>query len=108
MKRKHQGYDDTFFIDEAFVRTNGKQHYLWRAVDQNGDVVDVFRESRRDGAVAKRFFKRFLRSHSDEPRRILTDRSPSYGGRSARWNSIQAVLHQSHVRLDTLLGIEHP
>ncbi len=43
LKRKHQGYGDTFFIDEAFVKTNGKQHYLWRAVDQNGDVVDVFR-----------------------------------------------------------------
>ena len=34
LKRKHQGYGDTFYIDEVFVRINGKQHYLWRAVDQ--------------------------------------------------------------------------
>jgi len=48
-KRKHQGYGDTFFIDEVFVKINGKQHYLWRAVDQDGEVVDVFLQARRDG-----------------------------------------------------------
>jgi putative transposase len=42
LKRKHRGYGDTFFIDEVFVKINGKQHYLWRAVDQDGEVVDVF------------------------------------------------------------------
>jgi putative transposase len=43
LKRKHQDYGDTFFIDEVFVRINGKQHYLWRATDQDREVVDVFR-----------------------------------------------------------------
>jgi putative transposase len=42
LQRKHRGYGDTFFIDEVFVKINGKQHYLWRAVDQDGDVVDVY------------------------------------------------------------------
>jgi putative transposase len=42
LKRKHRGYGDTFFIDEVFVKINGKQHYLWRAVDQDGEVVDVY------------------------------------------------------------------
>ena len=42
LRRKYQGYDDTFFIDEVFVKIHGKQHYLWRAVDQDGEVVDVF------------------------------------------------------------------
>jgi len=42
LKRKHRGFGDTFFIDEVFVKINGKQHYLWRAVDQDGEVVDVF------------------------------------------------------------------
>jgi len=52
LKRKHGGYGDTFFIDEVLavttrpvcrtIQINGKQHYLWRAVDQDGDVVDVF------------------------------------------------------------------
>jgi putative transposase len=44
LKRKHRGYGDTFYIDEVFVKINGKQHYLWRAVDQDGDVVD-FKQS---------------------------------------------------------------
>ena len=42
LKRKHQGYGDTFYLDEMFVKIRGKQHYLWRAVDQDGEVVDVF------------------------------------------------------------------
>ena len=79
LKRKHQGYGDTFFIDEVFVKINGKQHYLWRAVDQDGEVVDVFLQKRRDGAAAKRFFRRLLRSHGDEPRKIVTDKLRSYG-----------------------------
>ncbi len=79
LKRKHRGYGDTFFIDEVFVRINGKQHYLWRAVDQDGEVVDVFLQARRDGAAAKRFFRRLLRSHGGEPRKIVTDKLRSYG-----------------------------
>jgi hypothetical protein len=55
LKRKHRGYGDTFFIDEVFVKINGKQHYLWRAVDQDGEVVDVFLQAKRDGTAAKRF-----------------------------------------------------
>jgi putative transposase len=79
LKRKHRGYGDTFYIDEVFVKINGKQHYLWRAVDQDGEVVDVYLQSKRDGAAAKRFFKRLLRSHGSEPRKIVTDKLRSYG-----------------------------
>jgi putative transposase len=79
LKRKHRGYGDTFYIDEVFVKINGKQHYLWRAVDQDGEVVDVYLQARRDGATAKRFFKRLLRSHGGEPRKIVTDKLRSYG-----------------------------
>jgi putative transposase len=79
LKHKHRGYGDTFFIDEVFVKINGKQHYLWRAVDQDGEVVDVFLQARRDGAAAKRFFKRLLRSSGSEPRKIVTDKLRSYG-----------------------------
>jgi len=56
-----------------------KWHYLWRAVDQDGEVVDVFLLAWRDGAAAKRFFKRVLRSHGNEPRKIVTDKLHSYG-----------------------------
>jgi putative transposase len=79
LKRKHRGYGDTFFIDEVFVKINGKQHYLWRGVDQDGEVVDVYLQAKRDGAAAKRFFKRLLRSHDGEPRKIVTDKLRSYG-----------------------------
>jgi len=60
------------------IQINGKQHYLWRAVDQDGEVVDVFLQSRRDGPAAKRFFKRLLRSHGGEPSKIVTDKLRSY------------------------------
>ncbi|MCP4045425.1 MAG: IS6 family transposase [Gammaproteobacteria bacterium] len=79
LKKKHQGYGDTFYIDEVFVKINGKQHYLWRAVDQDGDIVDVFLQVKRDGAAAKRFFKRLLQNHGEEPRKIVTDKLRSYG-----------------------------
>jgi len=79
LKRKHQGFGDTFYIDEVFVKINGKQHYLWRAVDQDGEVFDVFLQARRDGNAAKRFFRRLLRSHGGEPRKIVTDKLRSYG-----------------------------
>jgi putative transposase len=61
------------------VKINGKQHYLWRAVNQDGEVVDVLLQARRDGAAAKRFFKRLLRSHGGEPQKIVTDKRRSYG-----------------------------
>ncbi len=91
LKRKHRGYGDTFFIDEVFIRIGGIQHYLWRAVDQEslprersecfgyGEVVDVYLQKRRDGAAAKRFFKRLLKKHQAEPRKIVTDKLRSYG-----------------------------
>jgi putative transposase len=91
LKRNHRGYGDTFFIDEVFINIDGKQHYLWRAVDQEslpherseccgyGEIVDVFIQKRRDGAAAKRFFKRLLKKHHDEPRKIVTDKLRSYG-----------------------------
>jgi putative transposase len=79
LKRKHRGYGDSFFIDEVFIKINGKQHYLWRAVDQDGEIVDVYLQSKRDGATAKRFFRRLLRSNAGEPRKIVTDKLRSYG-----------------------------
>ena len=79
LKRRHQGYGDTFYIDEVFVKIDGKQHYLWRAVDQESEVVDVFLQKRRDGSAAKRFSMRLLKAHRSEPRKIVTDKWKSYG-----------------------------
>lgn len=79
LRRNHSGFGDTFYLDEVFVRIGGKQHYLLRAVDQDGEVVDVFMQSKRDGLAAKRFFKRLLKKHKSEPRKIVTDKLRSYG-----------------------------
>jgi putative transposase len=59
LKRRHQGYGDTFYIDEVFVKINGKQYYLWRAVDQDGEVVDVYLQAKREGAVLTNFLPSF-------------------------------------------------
>ena len=79
LKRRHQGFGDTFYVDEVFVKIQGRQQYLWRAVDQDGEVVDVFLQARRDGKAAKHFFKRLLKNHKGEPRKIVTDKLRSYG-----------------------------
>ena len=84
LKRKHRGYGDTFYIDEVFAGVpdhsiNGKQHYLWRAVDQDGEVVDVYLQAKRDGTAAKRFFRRLMKAGGQEPRKIVTDKLRSYG-----------------------------
>jgi putative transposase len=78
LRRKHQGYGDTLFIDEVFVKIQGQRHYLWRGVDQDGEVVDVYLQQRRDGRAAKHFFERLLRKHRGEPRKIVTDKLRSY------------------------------
>jgi putative transposase len=79
LRKRHQGYGDTFFIDEVFIKIDGRQRYLWRAVDQDGEVVDVFLQDWRDAKAAKRFFNRMLKKHKGEPRKIVTDKLRSYG-----------------------------
>ena len=93
LRRQHQGYGDTFYLDEVFVRIQGVQHYLWRAIDQDGEVVDVFLQRRRDGQAAKRFFKRLLRASGSEPRRIVTDKLRSYGVAHREIMPIRSMTH---------------
>ncbi len=79
LKRRQGRLGDTWYLDEVFVTIRGERQYLWRAVDQDGEVVDVFLQVRRDGTAAKRFFKRLLKSHGGEPKKIVTDKLRSYG-----------------------------
>ena len=62
-----------------FIRIRGVLHYLWRAVDQHGVVLDILVQDRRNGAAAKRFFKRLLHGLKYKPRRLVTDGLRSYG-----------------------------
>jgi putative transposase len=66
---------------------------LWRAVDQDGEVVDVYLQAKRDGAAAKRFFKRLIRNHDGEPRKIVTDKLRSYG--VAHREMMRDVIHDT-------------
>ena len=105
LKRRHPGYGDTFFIDEVFVKINGKQHYLWRAVDQDGEVVDVFLQTRRDGNAAKRFFKRLLKAHRHEPRKIVTDKLAGYG--AAHRELIPDAIHDTSRHANNRAELSH-
>jgi putative transposase len=70
---------DTWHLDEVFLRINGELHYLWRAVDQHGVVLDILVQGRRNAAAAGRFFKRLLSGLKYKPKRIITDGLKSYG-----------------------------
>ncbi len=105
LKHRHQGYGDTFYIDEVFVKIRGQQKYLWRAVDQDGEVVDVFLQLRRDGAAAKRFFKRLLRNNGNEPRKIVTDKLRSYG--VAHRELIPESIHESSQYANNRAELSH-
>jgi putative transposase len=66
-------------MDEVFIRIQGALHYLWRAVDQDGVVLDILVQERRDARAAKRFFKKLLTGLQYVPRVIVTDKLRSYG-----------------------------
>ena len=75
-RRPHPG--DKWHLDEVFVRIDGKLRYLWRAVDQHGNVLDVLVQSHRNAAAAKRFFRKLLKGLRYVPRVLVTDKLGSY------------------------------
>ena len=78
LKRQQGRLGDTWFLDEVFVTINGQRQYLWRAVDQDGDVIDILVQPRRDGRAARTFFRRLLKSQRQAPCRLVTDKLGSY------------------------------
>jgi len=79
LRRRRPRPGDKWHLDEVFIRVQGELRYLWRAVDQNGVVLDILVQSRRDGAAAKRFLKRLLKGLQYAPRVLITDKLKSYG-----------------------------
>ncbi len=73
LRRRQGRLGDTWHLDELFVSIRGRRHYLWRAVDQDGDVIGVFLQPRRDRFAAERFLRRLLQGQGAEPRRLITD-----------------------------------
>ncbi len=79
LRRKQGRLGDYWYLDEMFVKIQGQQQYLWRAVDQDGDVIDILVQSRRDRHAAKRFFRKLLKGQGCGPNRLITDQLKSYG-----------------------------
>jgi len=77
--RKHQGrLGDIWYLDEVFISIGCKRQYLWRAVDQDGDVIDILVQSRRNKGAALRFFRKLFKGQSSMPWKIITDKLRSY------------------------------
>jgi putative transposase len=78
----------------VFLTINGTQHYLWRAVDQDGYVLDILVQSRRNKTAAKKFFRKLLKGLRYIPRMIIMDKLKSYG--AARREILPGVDHRQH------------
>jgi putative transposase len=78
LRRRGPRPGDKWHLDEVFVQISGTIHYLWRAVDQHGNVLDVLVQSRRNAVAAKKFFRRLLKGLRYVPRVIVTDKLASY------------------------------
>jgi putative transposase len=79
LRRRRPRPGDKWHLDEVFIKINGKAHYLWRAVDQDGNVLDILVTSRRDAKAATRFFRKLLTGLEYAPRVLVTDKLASYG-----------------------------
>jgi putative transposase len=78
LKRCRPRPGDKWFLDEVFIRIRGKLQYLWRAVDQDGHVLDILVQSRRNAKAPKRFFRKLLKGLQYAPQVIMTDKLTSY------------------------------
>ncbi|MFL5158896.1 MAG: IS6 family transposase [Microvirga sp.] len=105
LKRRRPRPGDKWFLDEVFVRIRGKLHYLWRAVDQQGNVLDVLVQSRRNKTAAKRFFRKLLKGLYYVPRVIVTDKLGSYG--AAKREILPGTEHRQSRYLNNRCEVSH-
>lgn len=91
-RRNRKKIGSKWHLDEVFIKINGEQHYLWRAVDQNGLVIDILVQPKRDRLAAERFFRRLLGYTGRVPRVIVTDKLRSYG--AAKRRVMPNVIHR--------------
>jgi putative transposase len=105
LRRRHPRPGDKWHLDEVFLTINGARHYLWRAVDQDGHVLDILVQRRRDKHAAKRFFRKLLKGLTYVPRVIITDQLKSYG--AAMRESLPSVEHRQHRYLNNRAENSH-
>ena len=85
-------YTFSLSLRDVFIRIRGVRHYLWRAVDETGVVLDILVQRRRNARAAKRFFRKLLKGLRFVPRVIVTAKLPSYG--AARKETLKGVEHR--------------
>ncbi|WYB39850.1 IS6 family transposase [Streptomyces sp. GD-15H] len=98
LRRRQPRPGDKWHLDEVFIKINGEQKYLWRAVDADGTVLDILVQNRRDTAAARRFFRTLLKKTCSVPRVVITDKLRSYG--AAHREVMPSVEHRSHKGLN--------
>src|SRR5260370_33392431 len=105
LKRRRGKMGDTWHLDEVYLKINGKTHYLWRAVDQDGNVLDILVQSRRNKKAAKKFFRKLLKELQYVPRVIITDKLKSYS--AAKREILPGVEHRQHKGLNNRAENSH-
>ena len=105
IRRRRPSLQDVWHLDEVVISIAGRKHWLWRAVDQDGYVLDEIVQNRRDTKAAKRLLIRLLKKTGMPPRRIVTDKLRSYG--AARRDIMPTVEHRSHKGLNNRAENSH-
>lgn len=105
LRRRRARPGDKWHMDEVFLTINGKTHYLWRAVDQHGNVLDILVQSRRNKRAAKKFFRKVLKGCQYVPRVLITDKLGSY--EAAHKEVMPRVEHRHHKRLNNRAENSH-
>ena len=98
IRRRAPRRGDKWHLDEVVISIAGKKHWLWRAVDQDGFVLDILVQSRRDKKAAKRLFRKLLKKQGRAPRVLITDKLRSYA--AAKREIMPGVEHRQHKGLN--------
>jgi putative transposase len=98
LRRRRPKSGDKWHLDEVFLKVAGKTQYLWRAVDQDGNVLDILVQPRRNQAAAEKFFRKLLKDYEYVPRVLITDKLASYG--AAKKNVLRSIEHRGHKGLN--------
>src|ERR671919_2388005 len=105
LKRRRAQPGDKWHLDEVFLTINGKRHYLWRAVDQDDNILDILVQSRRNKKAAKKFFRKLLKGLTYVPRVLITDKLKSYA--AAKREILPGVAHRQHKYLNNRAENSH-
>ena len=105
LRRRQPQRGDKWHLDEVVLTIKGRHHYLWRAVDQDGHVLDILMQSRRNRQAAKRFFRKLLKGLCYAPRVLVTDKLKSYA--AAKVHIMPGVEHRQHKGLNNRAELSH-